>query len=615
MHGIRIVQTVATGGTAVLYKAVQVSLDRIVAVKRLHAHLTNDENFTRRFILEAKAAASLDHPNIVHVIDFGQEDGHYQMVMEFVEGESLKDVLERWRPIRYNLALAITHQILLGLEHAHARGIVHRDIKPGNIMLTSAGRVKIADFGLAKLTQASSSHTAENSILGTPLYMSPEQAFGESVDQRSDLFSLGTVLFEMITGRQPFASENYMGVIQNIINANVPTPRTIVSEIPPEIEAIVMRALSKDRDRRFQSAREFRTAIEDTFGIVRLNDTRQHIGALLDMDTSTQEIVRPTTAERSPATTSRLGGFAIAVFIVLAAGTAVAILRPDLLDTVRKRARTAPVQQAAISTMGASDVNVPIASLIRVDSSSTQADNAESRDIPLPSLETGAYMVVTPRAENNAAEAGNPAAKSAANSSDRASAASTGDSGPEGTLNTTHTGTSTPANESNNTGARPGPATETKATRHRRSKPAVREGFLKIHSDPTAEVFIDGSYRGDAQPTLHLVLPAGQHKLECRHPLHAPYRENLHIVAGELSRRNITLKKLRGAVSLATEAGAQLFVDGITFGTTPLRESIPLDAGKHTLALKKPGYHTWTSEITVDPGKTFQLTITLTRQY
>ncbi|MCH7549833.1 MAG: serine/threonine protein kinase, partial [Candidatus Krumholzibacteriota bacterium] len=233
---IKIIQTIASGGTAVMYKAVQTSLDRIVAVKRLHKHLTDDENFTRRFILEAKAAASLDHPNIVRVIDFGKEEHGYQMVMEFVEGETLKDVLDRWRPIRHDLALAIVHQILLGLEHAHEKGIVHRDIKPGNVMMTKLGEVKIADFGLAKLTQASHSHTADNSILGTPLYMSPEQAFGESVDQRSDLFSLGTVLYELLTGVQPFASDNYMGVIQNIISKELESVRANHSEIPAEVE-------------------------------------------------------------------------------------------------------------------------------------------------------------------------------------------------------------------------------------------------------------------------------------------------------------------------------------------------------------------------------------------
>ncbi|MDH5628000.1 MAG: serine/threonine protein kinase, partial [Candidatus Krumholzibacteria bacterium] len=291
----RIIQTVASGGTAVLYKAIQVSLDRVVAIKRLHQHLTTDENFTRRFVLEAKAAASLDQENIVRVIDFGVEDDCYQMVMEFVEGESVREVLERWRPINHEIALALVHQICRGLEHAHAKGIVHRDIKPGNVMLTRGGAVKIADFGLAKLIQGSSVNTAVDSILGTPLYMSPEQAFGESVDQRSDLFSLGTVLYELLTGKQPFASENYMGVIQNIINKEIPGIRDVNSAVPEAVEEIVARALARNREERFQSAREFREAIEQVLGLEGLNRALSAVPVLLERNTDTRMIpVSPT---------------------------------------------------------------------------------------------------------------------------------------------------------------------------------------------------------------------------------------------------------------------------------------------------------------------------------
>ncbi len=596
--GIRIVQTVASGGTAVLYKAVQTSLDRIVAVKRLHAHLTSDENFTRRFILEAKAAASLDHPNIVHVIDFGKEDGHYQIVMEFVEGESLKDVLERWRPVHCDLALAIAHQILLGLEHAHARGIVHRDIKPGNIMLTPNGRVKITDFGLAKLTQAATSHTAENSILGTPLYMSPEQAFGESVDQRSDLFSLGTVLFEMITGRQPFASENYMGVIQNIINRDVPAARSIVAEIPPEIEAITSRALSKDRDHRFQSAREFRAAIEETFGVVRLNDARARLGVLLDTSTDTRVLLRSHTPARKPHGGAGRAAAAIGVLLVLAGGTAIAVFRPDVVDTMRRRAQRAPVQQADIAPV-MPDFEVPVAALIRADSGNADAGADNVRDVPAP--EAAPRLARSPRQS----AAGHAARRDSAPDSEAANAAQT-------------TGAAA-ARSAGDAAAQPAPSPPAAKTAgkkaHTPRRRTVREGYLRVSAAQTAEVYVDGRYRGDAPPALRIVLPAGSHTLECRYPNYEPYRETLRIVAGELSQRNITLEKLRGSVSLATDDGVQLFVDGVHAGTTPLRAPLRLDAGPHTLALKKPGYHTWTSKVTVDAGETLQLNINLSRRY
>ena len=271
----------ASGGSAVLYKAIQTSLDRTVAIKKLHQHLTSDENFTRRFSLEAKAAASLDHENIVHVIDFGTTDDSYTMIMEYVEGRSMREVLQDWNRLSYDLALCIAYQICLGLEHAHLKGIVHRDIKPGNIMLTQYGRAKITDFGLAKLTQGATHFTSADSILGTPLYMSPEQAFGESVDQRSDLFSLGTVLYEMLTGKQPFLSENYAAVIQNIINCKIQSPSSIDPDIPQEVEDIVFKALNKNRDSRFQSATQFKKAIEDYLGIVNLKKAEERLPSLL----------------------------------------------------------------------------------------------------------------------------------------------------------------------------------------------------------------------------------------------------------------------------------------------------------------------------------------------
>jgi len=289
----QIMELVATGGTAVLYRAVQTSLDRVVAVKKLHHHLTTDENFTRRFILEAKAAASLDHENIVKIIDFGVEDGTYMMVMEFIEGESLREILDKWKQLPANLTFALVHQICMGLEHAHAKGIVHRDIKPGNIMVTRAGRAKITDFGLAKLAQSQVQQTAANSILGTPLYMSPEQAFGESVDQRSDLFSLGTVLYECLTGHQPFNGESYMGVIQNIIHQNAPHPSKFGVELPPACEGIVLKSMHKNRENRFQSARDFRIAIEKFLGLDALREANETLKSLLVTDGAT--VVLPKT--------------------------------------------------------------------------------------------------------------------------------------------------------------------------------------------------------------------------------------------------------------------------------------------------------------------------------
>jgi serine/threonine protein kinase len=565
---IKIIQTVASGGTAVLFKAVQTSLDRVVAVKRLHQHLTDDENFTRRFILEAKAAASLDHENIVHVIDFGKEGDSYQIVMEFVEGESLSEILERWRPIKYDLALAIVRQICLGLEHAHAKGIVHRDIKPGNVMLTQFGRAKITDFGLAKLTQANTSHTAANSILGTPLYMSPEQAFGESVDQRSDLFSLGTVLYELLTGKQPFVSENYMGVIQNIINKDVPSVRDHDSQIPEEVEAIATKALSRNREGRFQTAREFREAIEAYLGLESLNQATGNLRVLLDKSGTSQ--VFPDAAIQKPRKKNKRGVAAVAGFVLIAAMSALVILKPSILENLRSpdRSREIPVTQEAAAT---DEYQFNISELIHDDTIPPQDTGVSTA----ARVETGQPVEILNRSNENIASAFTPAQQLQ----------------------------ETPKQE-------PVPAPEKE-----KLKPAERMGYLKIEARPSAEIYVDDVYKGDTPPELSLKLKAGDHKIECRHPRYEDYAEVLKIVNGELSRRNVTMRTLKGIVSLETQEGAELYIDGRLVGVTPIRKPIELDSGPHMLTIKKTGFFTWSSEVTIEPKKTLPLRITLSPRY
>jgi len=569
-NGIKIIQTVASGGTAVLHKAVQTSLDRIVAVKRLHQHLTEDENFTRRFILEAKAAASLDHENIVHVIDFGRGENGYEIVMEFVEGDSLKEVLERWRPIRPDLALAVVHQICLGLEHAHAKGIVHRDIKPGNVMLTRTGRAKITDFGLAKLTESLSSYTADDSIIGTPLYMSPEQAFGESVDQRSDLFSLGTVLYELVTGRQPFASENYMGVIQNIINKDIPKVRELNPDVPTEVEEMVEKALSKDRNHRFQSAREFREAIESYVGIAELARLSRELSVLLEKDPATRVLPRPAVEYRpKPRPRSGRGLGAIVVIVVLLGGAAVVVTHPEIAGRITgSEGYGPPPSNAERSEAVLAPVDAPFDLGSTIDGLTVSA--AESTGAAASTETTGA----------------------------------TADAGPASRAET-------PRAEITPEQTPPAATTETPA----RPASVVRTGFLSVNASPGAEVYIDGVYRGDTPPALRLELTSGPHSLECRRPQHETYRESLRITTGELSRRSVTLKELTGIIRLTTQEGAEVYIDGKLVGVTPMHGGIELAAGEHQVTIKKYGFNAWSSQVTIQPKKTLPLNITLSRRF
>ncbi len=594
----RIIQTVASGGTAVLYKAIQVSLDRVVAIKRLHQHLTTDDNFTRRFVLEARAAASLDHENIVRVIDFGVENDCYQMVMEYVEGESLRDVLERWRPVNPDLSLALAHQICRGLEHAHARGIVHRDIKPGNIMITRGGTVKIADFGLAKLTQGTSTNTAADSILGTPLYMSPEQAFGESVDQRSDLFSLGTVLYELLTGRQPFAGENYMGVIQNIIGKKVPGIRELDPSVPEAAEAIVARALARDRNERFQSAREFREAIEQVLGLEELNRALSALPVLLERNADTRRIrVSPshsTTSSvgwrRSPSS-AMAGGAERKRSLRVIAGVAVVacavagwfVLGPGVIPL----GTPAPPERDAIQR-----------SEFGNDWSSEMIDRPTTQPPGIPGAIDAASIV----AADTAAAPREPSPEATA------AVPPAGPSEPEKEPVTAETGSEGQSAGAVKQETAPAPARAEEPER-------FHEGYLLLNVDPSAQVYVNGVYRGLANPRLRLTLNAGTHSVECRSERHETYTETLRIIAGETSQRNVIMRKLKGIISLATNEGAEFYVDGVLIGVAPIMRPIEVDAGTHTLTISKENHFTWSSEVTVEPNVTLPLRITLSPRY
>jgi len=610
----RILETVASGGTAVLYRALQISLDRVVAVKRLHAHLTQDENFTRRFVLEAKAAASLDHQNIVRVIDFGVEEGSYQIVMEFVEGESLKDVSERWRPMQADLALAIVHQVCRGLEHAHAKGIVHRDIKPGNIMVTKSGVAKITDFGLAKLTQGTSVQTAADSILGTPLYMSPEQAFGESVDQRSDLFSLGTVLYELLTGRQPFAGENYMGVIQNIINKEIPAVRDLNPAVPIDAERIVMRALAKDRDQRFSSARAFREAIEAVLGLDGLSRATAALPELLDREAATRILSRASvTPESSRMSTSSSSWSTVssvkkrhhsappiwatmAVIAILIGGAATWFFWPRLHPSA-DIAQPAVVQESTLNGMSGL---APAVDPALAHTDSTAADSsAHSTSTTVAVQDTMArnasVAVAAAPAKHAEATAPTPVpAPAPAPTKVAAVVDSSANSAPPKPVKTASAKAAKPRGE---------------------SETPFRGGYLLINCDPGAQVYINGIYRGDAAPTLRLTLPVGLLSVECRATGYESYLESMSVTEDELSQRNITLRKQMGIISLATTEGAQFYVDEELMGTTPIMHPISVAAGMHTLTLKKDGFFTWSSNVNVDANGTLPLHITLSPRY
>ena len=254
-------QLVGSGGMADVYRAYDNLLGRSVAVKILHPQYSRDPVFIQRFRQEAQAAANLNQPNIVNVYDWGIEDSFYYIVMEYVEGRDLKDIILQGGPLLPERAVEIGVAICAALEAAHAQGIVHRDIKPQNIIVTGDKQIKVMDFGIARAA-GGSAMTQTGTIMGTPQYISPEQAQGRPADPRSDLYSLGVVVYEMLTGKAPFDGENPVSIAYKHVREDPLPPSMVNPDISPGLEAVVMKALAKNPENRYQNAMEMQADLE-----------------------------------------------------------------------------------------------------------------------------------------------------------------------------------------------------------------------------------------------------------------------------------------------------------------------------------------------------------------
>src|SRR5436190_8590220 len=299
-----------------VYLAEDQELGRRVAIKILNGRHANDDQFIERFRREAKNAAALNHPNIVSIYDRGNAEDTYYIAMEFLDGRTLKELIVGRGAAPINVAIEYARQILSALRFAHRHGIVHRDIKPHNVLVDGEGRVKVTDFGIARA--GTSQMTETGSIVGTAQYLSPEQARGGEVDPRSDLYSLGIVLYELLTGKTPFEGETPVEIaMKHLSNAPKP-PSTLRPDIPRELDMVVLRALAKSPDDRYQSADEMEADLERVARGARVSATTS--------DTATQVLRRPAAAAAAAASATA------ATMIAPPASTPAAAVPPTVIE-------------------------------------------------------------------------------------------------------------------------------------------------------------------------------------------------------------------------------------------------------------------------------------------
>ncbi|KEZ54206.1 Stk1 family PASTA domain-containing Ser/Thr kinase [Metabacillus indicus] len=269
----KILRVIGGGGMANVYLARDMILDRDVAMKVLRFDFSNDDEFIKRFRREAQSATSLAHPNIVSIFDVGEEDGIYYIVMEYVEGNTLKQYIQQYAPLHPREALNIMEQIVSAIAHAHENHIVHRDIKPHNILIDPHGNVKVTDFGIA-MALSSTTITQTNSVLGSVHYLSPEQARGGMANKKSDIYSLGIVLFELLTGRLPFDGESAISIALKHLQSETPSAKRWNATVPQSVENIILKAMAKDTFHRYESAEEMEADLSTALNPERLHEEK-----------------------------------------------------------------------------------------------------------------------------------------------------------------------------------------------------------------------------------------------------------------------------------------------------------------------------------------------------
>jgi len=604
-----LVEEIGRGAMGIVYRANDPVIGRTVAVKTVRLVEVgtglNREDLVARFKTEARAAGQLAHPNIVVVHDAGEEDGLVYITMELVEGRSLQALLDDKQSFPLARVLRLMEQACSALDYAHIHKVVHRDIKPANLMLSQEDHLKITDFGTAKILQMGATQTA--SVIGTPSYMSPEQIKGKPVDGRADLFALGVILYELVTGQKPFPGENVTTVIYKIVNEEPIPPRQIDASIHPGLSVVITRSLMKDPGARFQSGREMWDALKN-YHLAASGQGRANSPAYAG-DLPTMHLpgpVQQTAATPTPLQTAMAGAarktpppiwnpsdaepkqhpvrnFLFTVVLLGIIGYAGHRIWPVLHDLWLHARETAPSSLAPSPT----PTPVPAAASAPVPGPTSAAGQTPSSSVTPPPAPPASPVPAPPPSQASAASSSKPqpaagkvpaAAPSAANS------------------------TPAPAPSPADTAVQQQPKDEN-------DRPPAARGTVSVVSDPPdATIMVNGEQQITRTPSS-LSLAPGTYRIGVLKPGFEPYRGQVVVTPGQPVAVNATLRPVPSGDgwvwARSVPQGADIFVDGNPTGKrTPAR--LDLAAGLHVISFALSGYKSQ-AEVDVRSGRGMQV--------
>jgi serine/threonine-protein kinase len=617
-----VVRELGRGSMGVVYEGFDPVIGRTVAIKTMLTEgLAPEEyrEFRARFQREAQAAGVLSHPNIVNVFDYGEDNGILYLIMEYLQGTSLEKLVEGKKVLPIETIIPMCEQVCGALDHAHERGIVHRDIKPANIMILNNGMVKVTDFGIAKMV--SMGMTQAGLVLGTPNYMSPEQVKGRQVDGRSDIFSLGIILYDLVTGEKPFPGQNITTVIYKIINENPVPPRELDATIHPGLSYVICKALAKSPEERYQTGRELADDLKNyrqlggqaaaPSSATMILNAPPVPGAVLEQRAA-EPIVRHPTPPVVPVERTQIEPPQPAP--PAPAPTQVVAPAPSY-----QKPRTSPLVWVLLTLLGVAILgivggyyylqkvksNQPAASL---SSGPTTSVNTSQ-----PSSPPGTPS--TPPAEKPAASKGKTNANEAPRTSP--SPASGGTKAGANPVNAASGGESGAGSRPNASGGAPAPAAagETAAT----TKPsgsgapaaAPKMGQLMVNSNvPGAKFTIDGnSDPGWVTPST-ISQPPGSHRVVISKDGYGEYEQTVDLEAGRTATINAQLSQEVGEIIVnTTPSGLEVIIDGKSLGPSPVHIAVP--PGTHKYTVKRPGWEPYEGTVNVRNGATMSVRVNM----